>query len=591
MTHFTEDGHRLVITIHHAQDAKQFQSLVVRFNDVVFLRLPTSDAHPLRAPLANVGKVVHDIVRYLGSQATVVVVGEVVDLVNVHTELSNWLTYHLWISIKRSPVLNASNDEALQNQHIGALVYTRYKGSLEHVKTRQHYTRCPACGRTTKDYGGKKHTYHAEGTLISDVWRDVEVEPNGDITPVLERFADLFGVPNYHELRVLDLSHVLTERVAYTMPYLNVDDLSQDLASQLLHGDVIEQLRTLPSNSIDFAFADPPYNLKKSYQGYGDDLHIQQYFQWCDAWIDEVARVLRPGGTFALLNIPLWAIRHFVHLQSALVYQNWIVWDALSFPVRLIMPAHYTILCFSKGESRPLPGLASPPITTAVLGNMPIVNSLDPLEEGYCLRSSCVNKRIQSGHNDRGNLSDIWWDIHRLKHNTRRVDHPCQLPPQLLQRLILLYTEPDEMILDCFNGAGTTTLVAHQLGRRYIGIELEQQYHELEVARHEEIAQGLDPFRKAERVLTAKNSPVERVKKQRYEVPKKTLQLEVRRVAQLLGHLPSRDEMIEHGEYPIRYYDDYFASWGEVCAAARNSGMDDRPNGQSKSSYSQRRLF
>ena len=69
--------------------------------------------------------------------------------------------------------------------------------------------------------------------------------------------------------------------------------------------------------------------------------------------------------------------------------------------------------------------------------------------------------------------------------------------------------------------------------------------------------------------------------KQTYEIPKKTLQLEVRRVAKMLGKLPDRDEMIEHGEYPIKYYDEYFASWGEVCAAARHDGMsEEKHNGK-----------
>ena len=172
-----------------------------------------------------------------------------------------------------------------------------------------------------------------------------------------------------------------------------------------------------------------------------------------------------------------------------------------------------------------------------------------------------------------------------------RVDHPCQLPPQLMYRLIGLYTRPGEIVLDCFNGAGTTTLAAHQLGRRYIGIEREIVYHELAQARHIEIESGLDPFRKEERELTAKNSPVARLKKQKYEVPKKTLQLEVRRVAQMIGHLPTRDEMIQFGDYPIQYYDEYFISWGEVCAAARTTGMTEDKDEYPEGSLSQKRLF
>ncbi len=287
--------------------------------------------------------------------------------------------------------------------------------------------------------------------------------------------------------------------------------------------------------------------------------------------------------TCAILNIPLWAIRHFLHMEKILQFQNWIAWDALSFPVRLIMPAHYAIICFSKGPSRPLPGLVgsagefTPPNSPATF------NSLEPLAEWFCLRSRCVRTRQKMHINDRGPLTDLWWDIHRLKHNSRRVDHPCQLPPQLMYRLISIFTKPEEIVLDCFNGAGTSTLTAHQLNRQYIGIELSEKYHKITESHHREIQQGLDPFRKAKRILTEKNSPVERMPEKSYEVPKKTLQLEVRRVAKMLGKLPSREEVIEYGKYPIKYYDEYFASWGEVCAAARHDGMsEERNNGTSE---------
>ena len=56
----------------------------------------------------------------------------------------------------------------------------------------------------------------------------------------------------------------------------------------------------------------------------------------------------------------------------------------------------------------------------------------------------------------------------------------------------------------------------------------------------------------------------------------KTLQLEVKRIFELLGHIPNRDEVIQYSSYPINFYDEYFLSWGEVTAAARNKGMSER---------------
>jgi DNA modification methylase len=571
MVHRSEDCRRLIISEHFVPGEDEFLRNIQGFADICFVRLPVPNDH--RTSLRGAGELVANAAERLGEGAILIVFGNVIDLVHVHACVPPTLRYQLWIAIKREPVEYDSGAASIPQHHVGAVVYTKYDGSLRHTKTRLEYTYCPACNKTTKDYGGKKHTYHYYGTLISDIWRDIPVDPTGDIRPVLERFADLFGLDNYRDLRVCDVSSLLGERLSASWPVIAPIEPSQPLESQLLNGDCLEELRNLPDNSVDFAFADPPYNLKKEYHGYADDLKIVDYFKWCDDWISEVARVLRPGCTFALLNIPLWSIRHFLHLETILDFQNWIAWDALSFPVRMIMPAHYTILCFSKGESRPLPGLSGNAGTVDVAKGSATFRTLAPLGEGYCLRANCVAARQRRGVNDRGILSDLWWDVHRLKHNTRRVDHPCQLPPQLMYRLIGLFTRPGEVVLDCFNGAGTTSLAAHQLGRRYIGIEREERYYQLTVARHEEIEQGLDPFRKEDRELTAKNSPVARLKKQGYEVPKKTLQLEVRRVAELLGRLPTRDEMIEHGQYVIRYYDDYFSSWGEVCAAARTTGM------------------
>jgi site-specific DNA-methyltransferase (adenine-specific) len=152
-----------------------------------------------------------------------------------------------------------------------------------------------------------------------------------------------------------------------------------------------------------------------------------------------------------------------------------------------------------------------------------------------------------------------------------------------MRRLIALFTAESEVVLDPFNGAGTTTLCAEALGRRYIGIELSEKYHTIAEARHKLLHSGDDPFEKVNRVPGAKNSRVARIGGIKYDVPKKTLQLEVKRVAGLLGRLPSRDELEQHGRYPIRYYDEYFINWGEVCAAARTTGMSETRNAKNVS--------
>ncbi|MBN1562742.1 MAG: site-specific DNA-methyltransferase [Anaerolineae bacterium] len=582
MVHLSENSSALTVTRHIVESLEHILKLTREFTDVAVFVLP--DRSRLSPDLLPV---LREAARWMGSNATLVVLGDPVDLAAAHITLREHARYQTWIAVKRATILSTPDSTRLPMHHWGMLIHTRYVESLRHTKTRIQYTYCPACGKTTKDYGGKKHTYHHLGTLMSDVWRDVAVDLQGDIASIMTRLADFFGLPGYSELRVLDCRNlpvvetIKPKPTPYQSEMGNVGSDDKGFKTNcLINGDCLHELAHLPDDVADFVFVDPPYNLGKTYSGYTDDLEIKQYFEWCDTWLTELARILKPGRTLCVLNIPLWAIRHFLHLDIILSFQNWIAWDALSYPVRQLMPAHYAILCFSNGPSRPLPGLLARGDVNPgmVIDSSPAYfESLSPLAENFCLRSSCVRKRRVAQVDDRGPLTDLWWDIHRLKHNSRRVDHPTQLPPQLLYRLISLFTAPGEVVLDCFNGSGTTTLAAHQLDRRYIGIELEQRYHAIAQRRHDDIVAGLDPFRKNDDVPKAKNSPIRRMKKQSYAVSKKTLQLEVKRVAEQIGRLPTRDDMIAHGRYPIQYYDDYFVSWGEVCAAARTTGMTELP--------------
>ena len=487
--------------------------------------------------------------------------------------LQDTLRFQLWVAVRLAQP--RTNGPGLPQSHAALLVFSKYPGALRHTKTRIGYTYCPACDKTTKDYGGKKHTYHHYGTLMSDVWRDIPWTPGARPADIAGRLADLFGIAPYRRLRVLDLTALRELGPAKTISPLLfarspvLEESGRKIRPRLIHGDCLARLAGMADDSIDFCFADPPYNLDKSYDTWDDTLEIREYFQWCDRWLGELARVLKPGRTCAVLNIPLWAVRHFQFLKTRLVFQNWIAWEALGLPVRLIMPAHYAIVCFSKGEPRRPPGLSR-----AQHSNQER-EAIHCLVQPFCARRDCVRTRSARGIVDIEPVADLWWDIHRLKHNSRRADHPCQLPPALMRRLIALFTQEGEVVLDPFNGAGTTTLCAAQMGRRYVGIELSEKYHEIAQARHALLDRGGDPFAKSTQVPQAKNSRVRRLGQSPYVVAKKTLQLEVREIARHLGRLPTREEVAERSQYPISYFDEYFASWGEVCAAARTTGMSE----------------
>lgn len=583
MSHASEQATRLDLQAFSLTELSQLAPLQSSSPDVWLLRFPfwrTSadwlDGQP---------QVVAALTQFLGGLphgAVVALLSSPEDIANVYTRVAAQARYQLWVAVELEKA--ADFKDRLAYQHAALLILSKYDSPLRHVKTRIAYTYCPYCDKTTKDYGGKKHTYHAYGTLMSDVWRDVRISPRGSAAPVIDRLRDVFGLDPHRALRDCDLSQIKELRPsASSQAQPALSSVTSDAGdSRLIRNDCLQALSELPANSIDFCFADPPYNLDKRYDRWDDNIDSVQYFEWCDHWLAQLARILKPGATCAVLNIPQWTIRHIEFLASQLQFQNWIAWEGLSLPVRMIMPAHYAIACFSKGPARPLPYRQRRDLSELES------EAILALKPDFCLRANCLKTRRAERIADRVEPNDLWWDLHRLKHNSRRVEHPCQLPAKLMQRLISIFTYPGEMVVDPFNGAGTTSLCAEMLGRRFIGIELSSEYHELAERRHCRLRQCEDPFAKTARVPQSKNSRVKRIGGRSYSVRKKVLQLEVKAIAQKLGRLPTRADVAELSEHPISMFDDYFISWGEVCAAARTTGMsENRPSARGRETATQ----
>ena len=158
MTHFSENGQALEIVHTLVANRDDFLSACKNLSDVCVITLPASqNLSQLDQPLQGVGELIAEASKNLGETATLVVLGEVIDLVQVQAKIPDTFMYQHWIAIKRENSVDG-NKHKLPHQHFGALVYTRYKASLRHTKTRIEYTYCPVCDKTTKDYGGKKHT-------------------------------------------------------------------------------------------------------------------------------------------------------------------------------------------------------------------------------------------------------------------------------------------------------------------------------------------------------------------------------------------------------------------------------------------------
>lgn len=232
--------------------------------------------------------------------------------------------------------------------------------------------------------------------------------------------------------------------------------------NKIIQGDCLKLLNKIPDNSIDMTFADPPFNLKKSYNSYKDSLKLKEYLIWCEEWIYELVRITKPSGSIFLHNIPKWLIYYSEYLNEKADFKHWISWDAPTAPMgKTLQPAHYGILFYAKNAKE-----------------------LKFYEIRYPHKRTRKEKILAKDYGGKKSLihpfgplvSDVWTDIHRVKHNKYRDEHPCQLPIHLLERLILMSTDEDDIVLDPFNGTGTTSIAAKRLGRKYIGFEIDSEY-------------------------------------------------------------------------------------------------------------------
>lgn len=262
---------------------------------------------------------------------------------------------------------------------------------------------------------------------------------------------------------------VIREEKFITIPLLETKSETQEYKklpiNEILCGDSIEEMKKIPDSIIDMTFADPPFNLNKKYGNYKDKKDAEDYIKWCELWLTEMVRITKPTGSILVHNIPKWLIYYANHLNKIAFFKHWIAWDLMSIPLgKTLLPAHYGVLFYTKSpKGFKFHDLRSPHKKCRNCGKM---------IKDYGGKKDQINPYGTL-------LSDVWTDIHRIRHNTRRDAHPCQLPEPLLERLILMTTDEGDVVLDPFIGAGTTALAAKRLGRNYIGIDIDPKYKKI----------------------------------------------------------------------------------------------------------------
>lgn len=283
-----------------------------------------------------------------------------------------------------------------------------------------------------------------------------------------------------------------------------------DLRNTIQHGDCIAGMQQLPAGSIDLAFADPPFNIGYEYDVYNDQLGREKYLDWSRQWISEVYRALKSDGTFWLAIGDEYAAELKVLSQEIGFHpRSWVIWY-YTFGVNCkykFTRSHAHLFYFVKdqqnftfrsedlenripsarelvyNDKRANPQGRLPDDTwiirpANVVGNLVSSGSWVPEEiqptpdhnRTWVLRPQDIENCFQAEE-------DTWY-FPRVAgtFKERQGFHGCQMPEQLLGRIIRCCSEPGELVLDPFSGSGTTLAVAKKLNRNCIGFELSESY-------------------------------------------------------------------------------------------------------------------
>ena len=261
--------------------------------------------------------------------------------------------------------------------------------------------------------------------------------------------------------------------------------------NRIYQGNCIEKLRQLEAGSVDLVFADPPFNIGYSYDVYDDQRTTTDYLEFCEAWIREVHVVLKPSGTFWLAIGDEYAAELKVLAQRLGFHtRSWVIWY-YTFGVNCVRG-------FSRSHTHLFHFVKNPDDFT-FNGENPAVRVASARQLVYADSRASTKGRLpdntwilrpQDAPAPSFSPSHDTWFFSRVAGTFKEREgfHGCQMPEQLLGRIIRVSSNPGDLVVDPFGGSGTTLAVAKKLGRRWNGFELSKEY----VSRIEQRMEGCE---------------------------------------------------------------------------------------------------
>jgi len=259
----------------------------------------------------------------------------------------------------------------------------------------------------------------------------------------------------------------------------------------IIHGNCLDVLKILPDNSISLVVTSPPYAdaRKTTYGG----PKPEDYVEWFEPITKELFRVLKPDGTF-ILNIKEKVVngeRHtyVLELILALKKQGWLWTEEWCWHKKNSSPGKWPnrfrdnwerLLQFNKNKAFVMQQDAV---------RVPIGDWAKPRLKNLSEKDSTrTNSTTQSGFSKNianwvGKETVYPTNVLHLATECGNKEHSAAFPQALPEFFIKLFSPEDGLVLDPFSGSGTTCVVASKLGRKFIGIELNEAYHKASLVR------------------------------------------------------------------------------------------------------------
>ncbi|HEV8002896.1 MAG TPA: site-specific DNA-methyltransferase [Planctomycetaceae bacterium] len=244
------------------------------------------------------------------------------------------------------------------------------------------------------------------------------------------------------------------------------------------HQDCIEGLNALAAESIDLVFADPPFNIGYEYDTYDDRQTREDYLGWCRRWIEAVYRGLKPSGSFWLAIGDERAAELKVMSQEIGFHcRSWVIWY-YTFGVNCthkFSRSHAHLFYFVKDPANFTfreddPQNRVPSARQLVYADRRANPHGRLPDDTWILRPQDLSDCFTAGE-------DTWYFPRVAGTFKERAGfHGCQMPEQLLARIIRTCSNEEELVVDPFSGSATTLVVAKKLGRKFLGFEISEEY-------------------------------------------------------------------------------------------------------------------